>query len=588
MAPKKRLFICCDGTGRDSIREKNDYVTNVARFARCIKSTAPDGVLQLVYYHEGVALHNGQFQYREAATGQGIHGMIQDAYYFLCLNFDFDEFGQDEIHLIGFSRGAFAVRALACFIEDVGILAKTRLALLSMVYSLWRRQDLERLSNHIRAWETKGHLKRNVEIASCGVWDTVSAMFPAKDLAFVCPRVPKNLRTAFHALALHETRTSFPPTLWDTDDDPALQGTLVKQCWLAGDHSDIGGGHSDSGLATLALIWMVAQYREHTTVAFAELMLLDCLTPLYLHWQEQAFFNWDEMSFNNRQEYVLQSHIYTKGIVHGPETWSTALWNLPGQSSITIREPHLKLGVLVDTIPPQPKHNAQPRVSDLDPRILHDVNASSLSFTLPDMSYFRPQAANDNTEKTGELSFPTKPWPTVHFTVRILMAARKTPCHLLSRLNTTRFGRNIAWTDVTQQRGLFEDPPTAWESWIFRQWIKREEDMFSKEAGERPHHLSVSGSSPVEERFTRFLYPYRREGERPRKAFYRHEQRASSVDRSRKIMDAEGLRAMSEKAPDLSQSRSSNATSVGSGVKYRLLLDFEGYLPDRYRRGRVL
>ena len=72
VAPKKRLIICCDGTGRDSIREKNEYITNVARFARCVENVTPDETLQLVYYHEGVAMHGGQFQYREAATGQGM------------------------------------------------------------------------------------------------------------------------------------------------------------------------------------------------------------------------------------------------------------------------------------------------------------------------------------------------------------------------------------------------------------------------------------------------------------------------------------------------------------------------------------
>jgi hypothetical protein len=70
---KKRLFICCDGTGRDSIRQRNDYVTNVARFARCIKNTAEDGTRQLVYYREGVAMHLGDLHFREAATGQGMY-----------------------------------------------------------------------------------------------------------------------------------------------------------------------------------------------------------------------------------------------------------------------------------------------------------------------------------------------------------------------------------------------------------------------------------------------------------------------------------------------------------------------------------
>lgn len=238
--------------------------------------------------------------------------MIQDAYNFLSLNFAFDADRHDEIHLAGFSRGAFAVRALACFIQQVGILAKTRLALLPMIYILWQKQDLERLDSHTKLWEAKGYLKRNVEIASCGVWDSVSAMFPASDLAFVNAAVPSALKNVFHALALHETRTAFPPIPWNTEAKTKTQINM-KQCWFAGDHSDIGGGHPDSGLATISLLWMVAQYKEFTDVGFDEVTILDCMTPLYLHWQEKAVVNWEELSFFNKQEYLMQNHIYTKG-----------------------------------------------------------------------------------------------------------------------------------------------------------------------------------------------------------------------------------------------------------------------------------
>jgi hypothetical protein len=242
----------------------------------------------------------------EAHKIPGIHGMIQDAYYFICLNYH----PGDEIHLVGFSRGAFTVRALACFIETVGILAKTRLALLPMIYSLWRDQNLEKLQVHIKTWEEKGHLSRDVEIMTCGVWDTVSAMIPARDLAFVSYRVPRNLLNAFQALALHEMRTPFPPVLWNTDDTTE---TNVIQVWFAGDHSDIGGGHPDAGLSTISLLWMVAQYHEFTDVDFEELMLLDCMTPLYLHWQDESTFDWGERSFIRKAEYALESNVYTKG-----------------------------------------------------------------------------------------------------------------------------------------------------------------------------------------------------------------------------------------------------------------------------------
>lgn len=131
---------------------------------------------------------------------------------------------------------------------------------------------------------------------SCGVWDTVSAMIPSKDLAFVSLQVPQILQNAFQALGLHETRTSFPPELWNTDNQGS---TNIRQCWFAGDHSDVGGGHPDAGLATVSLLWMVAQYREFTDVEFEEAILLDCMTPLYLHWQEEAFFSWVSMTMSN-------------------------------------------------------------------------------------------------------------------------------------------------------------------------------------------------------------------------------------------------------------------------------------------------
>jgi len=68
--PKKRLFICCDGTGNDAVRNKNDMITNVARFARCLKQYGEDGILQLVYYHEGIGTKDGIKQYRDCARGQ--------------------------------------------------------------------------------------------------------------------------------------------------------------------------------------------------------------------------------------------------------------------------------------------------------------------------------------------------------------------------------------------------------------------------------------------------------------------------------------------------------------------------------------
>jgi hypothetical protein len=68
--PSKRIFICCDGTRNDCIRDQNDMITNVARFARCLKPYGDDGKLQLIYYHEGIGTLDGEKQKWDSVTGQ--------------------------------------------------------------------------------------------------------------------------------------------------------------------------------------------------------------------------------------------------------------------------------------------------------------------------------------------------------------------------------------------------------------------------------------------------------------------------------------------------------------------------------------
>lgn len=68
---KKRIFICCDGTWNDGVNNSGP-ATNVARFARCIKSVADDGYLQLVYYDNGVGNGTDKFsQFVDGMTGRG-------------------------------------------------------------------------------------------------------------------------------------------------------------------------------------------------------------------------------------------------------------------------------------------------------------------------------------------------------------------------------------------------------------------------------------------------------------------------------------------------------------------------------------
>jgi uncharacterized protein (DUF2235 family) len=59
---------------------------------------------------------------------------VRDAYGFICDNYSFYD---DEIILIGFSRGAFTARALAALIKDVGVLSGAGRFCIDHVYGLW-------------------------------------------------------------------------------------------------------------------------------------------------------------------------------------------------------------------------------------------------------------------------------------------------------------------------------------------------------------------------------------------------------------------------------------------------------------------
>lgn len=161
-----------------------------------------------------------------------------------------------------------------------------------MVYEFWKSEgpQLESgvlnpqdstLEQLINKWAEKKHIIRRVKVSTCAVWDTVNSM-RSKELDFVERLVPEEtLENAFHCLALHETRNDFLPVLWNE----AQSKTRIRECWFAGDHSDVGGGNADSGFATLTLIWMVSQFKEYTNIGFDDLMLLDCMTPQFLEWK---------------------------------------------------------------------------------------------------------------------------------------------------------------------------------------------------------------------------------------------------------------------------------------------------------------
>jgi len=212
-----------DGTwNKEKTGEDPQYTnTNVARFHAAYKSNSGTNDV----YKEGVgtrwdligAIFGGAF-------GLGELARLEEAYSALAANWIT---GDTIIDIVGFSRGAATTLDFCRMIGERGIKHPT----------------------------TGDVVEPEPQIRFLGVWDVVDAFglgfLGIQEFSFGhCLTLPaKNLKYAFHALALDERRPSFLPT--------RLCGAW--EVWFRGVHSDIGGGNGNRGLNDITLKWMMSK-----------------------------------------------------------------------------------------------------------------------------------------------------------------------------------------------------------------------------------------------------------------------------------------------------------------------------------------
>ncbi|KAJ5807052.1 hypothetical protein N7474_010644 [Penicillium riverlandense] len=196
----------------------------------------------------------------------GIGQNIREGYSYLCSHYRDDN---DQIYLIGFSRGAFTVRYVASLINDVGCLARPTDNIVRAVYGLWQKvtdstndenrgQAEAKLKDYCQTLGSN-RLRSNVTIKACAVWDTGAAIgWPVANkprFVSVNSNLCNNIEYAYQALALDEFRLKFKPILWAK----STPKQVLKQCWFLGSHSDVGGGYQNCGYPNISLIWMITQ-----------------------------------------------------------------------------------------------------------------------------------------------------------------------------------------------------------------------------------------------------------------------------------------------------------------------------------------
>ncbi|KAI0555582.1 hypothetical protein F4679DRAFT_578968 [Xylaria curta] len=347
---KKRLFVCCDGTWQNAVGTIRP-MSNVAKLARSIYRVGGDsfdcgtlgGVPQLAYYSSGIGGNSivGIDGLVAAATGKGFTNTVLSAYCFISNNYNGSS-ERDDIILVGYSRGAFAMRCLAQFISDVGLLRRSGLSHLGMFWKLWLSDekapsDKNSLRKVDPKWEQrKEELRtlffpeRKVMINVLAEWDPVkSLIWPSlqgkRRLANMTKTVPDKVENAFVAISLNENRRSFKPVIWER----YKEWQNVRQCAFLGGHIDIGGGSIDAGLSTISLFWMIASIGHACDARFDTNVLSQFILP------ERVRVASRNMWLRRERETCLT----TQALSEGKVTKSSFLWRLPHIFSV---------GVLID------------------------------------------------------------------------------------------------------------------------------------------------------------------------------------------------------------------------------------------------
>ena len=213
-----------------------------------------------LYYEPGMEW-GGLAGLPDLISGHGINKQIRRAYTFLA-----DRYRPgDRVCLIDYSRGAYAVRALAGMIDAVGLLRRDALTFARVADAYRHYRDGP--SRFDAAAFRLAYCHPEARITAVGVFDTVGAVgvkWPViwrvlpEVHAFRSHRLGAVVENGFQALALHETRRAYAPDRWETrPGDP----NHVEQVWFKGGHGDVGG-HLSGYLwarpqANVSAVWML-------------------------------------------------------------------------------------------------------------------------------------------------------------------------------------------------------------------------------------------------------------------------------------------------------------------------------------------
>jgi uncharacterized protein (DUF2235 family) len=308
----KNIILFADGTGN-----KGGYApdSNVYKAYNAIDLHDPSKE-QITFYDDGIGTQKNKYMRGlSGALGFGFRANVCDLYEFLARNYE----PEDQVYLMGFSRGAATIRAFSGFIATCGLVKGTgpngkkldRKTLQDRVEEAFKGyiklQQIKIRETKIQTHENKFLTEQKrflfkqvreqkthsiIQIKFLGVWDTVSSLrFPQKwDITslgmyvfnaffmsldrlsewgtfrhrFYNYELTNNVQYACQALAIDDERTYFWPMVWSESNRSV--SLPVEQVWFAGMHSNVGGGYRRPGMSNVALEWMMIKSWEQGIV----------------------------------------------------------------------------------------------------------------------------------------------------------------------------------------------------------------------------------------------------------------------------------------------------------------------------------
>ena len=230
-----------------------------------------------IHYEAGIQWRDWSNTW-DVITGRGINRGIKRAYGVVASRYR----AGDRIVLMGYSRGAFAVRSLAGVIDRVG-LVRDDVATERAIEQAYRHYRAGGDSTAAGAFRAQ-YCHANVQIEAVAVWDTVKALglrlpvvwrWGQVQHAFHNHALGPHIRHGFHALAKDERRAAYAPVMWDSPPD--WHGH-IEQVWFRGNHGDVGGQVWQHPLArplaNIPLVWMLERLEA-------------CNVPLPIGWKDR-------------------------------------------------------------------------------------------------------------------------------------------------------------------------------------------------------------------------------------------------------------------------------------------------------------